>query len=80
MVRLSREVDDLKDNKVMLEARIDSMAECLCKCSEASPQGRGVRSAAESLELEDEELEYVTPPLTSSPAQEEAPGLIQGLP
>ena len=54
MVRLSREVDDLKADKVMLEARIDSMAERLCKCSEGSPRMRGVGSAAEPLELEDE--------------------------
>src|ERR1700755_911665 len=79
MVRLSREVDDLKADKVMLEARIDSMAKCLCKCSEGSPRTRGVGSAAEPLELEDEELEYVTPLLTSSPA-EEVPTLVQGPP
>src|SRR6201992_216262 len=79
MVRLSREVDDLKADKVMLEARINLMAERLCKCSEGSPRTRGIGSAAEPLELEDEELEYVTPPLTSSPA-EEVPSLIQGPP
>src|SRR6201995_3053202 len=79
MVRLSREVDDLKADKVMLEAWIDSMAERLCKCSEGSPRTRGVGSAAEPLELEDEELEYVTPPLTNSPV-EEVPSLVQGPP
>src|SRR6201992_261482 len=80
MVWLSREVDDLKANKVMLEARIDSMAERLCRCSEASPWVRGVGSAVEPLELEGEELEYVTPPMTSSPAEEEVPSLVQGPP
>src|SRR6201992_3350065 len=80
MVRLSREVDDIKADKGMLEARIDLMAERLCKCSEGSPRTRGVGSAAEPLELEDKELEYVTPPLTSSPAGEEVPLLVQGLP
>src|SRR6201992_3253986 len=80
MVRLSQEVDDLKANKVMLEVRIDSMAEGLCKCSEASPRVCGVRSAVEPLELEDEELEYVTPPMTHSPAEEEVPSLVQGPP
>ena len=80
MVRLSREVDDLKADKVMLEARIDSMAERLCKCSEGSPRTRGIGSAAEPLELEDEELEYVTPPMTSSPAEEGVPSLVQGPP
>ena len=80
MVRLSREVDDLKADKVMLEARIDSMTERLCKCSEDSPRTRGVGSAAEPLELEDEELEYVTPPMTSSPTEEGAPSLTKGPP
>src|ERR1700753_111573 len=37
VVQLSREVDNLKADKVMLEARIDSMAKRLCRCSEASP-------------------------------------------
>src|ERR1700753_3492123 len=64
----------------MLEVKIDLMAEHLCKCSEGSPQTRGVGSAAEPLELEDEELENVTPPLTNSPAQVEVPSLAQGPP
>src|ERR1700753_2424859 len=64
----------------MLEAWIDSMAERLCRCSETSPQVHRIGSAAEPLELEDEELEYVTPPMTSSPAQEEVPSLVQGPP
>src|ERR1700753_180807 len=80
MVRLSQEVDDLKANKVMLEARIDSMAERLCRCSEASPQVRGIGSAVEPLEIEDEDLEYVTPPMTNSPAEKEVPSLVQGPP
>src|SRR6201992_3993516 len=80
MVWLSREVDDLKADKVMLEARIDSMSERLCRCSEASPWVCRVGSAVKPLELEDEELEYVTPPMTSSPAEEEVPSLVQGLP
>src|ERR1700755_3136039 len=79
MVRLSQEVDDLKADKVMLEARIDSMAERLCRCSETSPRVRGIGSAVEPLEIEDEELEYMTPPLTSSPV-EEVPSLVQGPP
>src|SRR6201992_2769801 len=70
MVRLSREVDNLKADKVMLEAQIDSMAERLCRCFKTSPRVRGIGSAAEPLELEDEKLEYVTPPMTSSPAEE----------
>ena len=73
-------MDDLKADKVMLEARIDSMAERLCRCSEASPGVRGVGSAVEPLELEDKELEYVTPLMTSSPAEEEVPSLVQGPP
>src|SRR6201992_2386939 len=64
----------------MLEAWIDSMAERLCRCSETSPQVHRIGSAAEPLELEDEELEYVTPPMTSSPAEEEVPSLVQGPP
>src|ERR1700753_4361882 len=80
MVRLSQEVDNLKADKVMLEARIDSMAECLCRCSEASPRVRGVGLAVEPLELEAEEVDYVTPLMTSSPAEEEVPSLVQGPP
>ena len=80
MVWLSREVEDLKADKVMLEVRIDSMAEHLCRCSETSPRVHGVRLAVEPLELEDEELEYVTPPMTSSPAEEEIPKLVPGPP
>ena len=80
MVWLSREVEDLKADKVMLEVRIDSMAERLCRCSEASGRVHRVGSAVEPLELEDEELEYVTPPMTSSPTEEEVPSLTKGLP
>ena len=40
----------------------------------------GIGSAAEPLELEDEELEYVTPPMMSSPAEEEVPKLVPGPP
>ena len=32
---------------------------------------------ATPFELEDEELEYVTPPMTSSPAEEDVPKLVQ---
>src|ERR1700759_33890 len=56
------------------------MAECLCRCSEASPRVHGVGLAAEPIELEDEELEYVTPPMMSSPAEEEVPLLTKGPP
>src|SRR6201992_1571973 len=80
VVRLTQELEEMRADKVVLEARVDSMAERLCKCSEGSPQVRGIGSAAEPLELEDKELEYVTPPMTSSPAEEEAPSLIQGPP
>src|ERR1700753_4157642 len=80
VVRLSQEPEDVRANKVILEARIDSMAECLCKCLEGSPQVRGVSSAAEPLELEDKELEYVTPPMTSSPVEEEVSKLVPGPP
>jgi chromosome segregation ATPase len=80
VVRLSQEVEDLRADKTILEARVDSMAERLCKCSETSPRVRGVGSAEEPLELEDEELEYVTPPMTSSPAKEEVPELVPGRP
>src|ERR1700753_660925 len=65
---------------VILEARVDSMAERLCRCHETSPQVRAISSAAEPLELEDEELEYVTPPMTSSPTKEEVPSLTKGPP
>ena len=65
---------------MILEARVDSMAERLCKCSEGSPRVRGIGSAAAPIELEDEELEYVTPPMTSSPAEEEVPSLTKGPP
>ena len=80
VVWLSQELEELCAEKVILEARVDSMAERLCKCEESSPQVRGIGSAAEPLELEDEELEYVTPPMTSSPAEEEVPKLVPGLP
>src|ERR1700753_780980 len=80
VVRLSQELEELRADKVILEARVDSMAEHLCKCAEGSPQVRGIGSAAAPIELEDEELEYVTPPMTSSPTGEEAPSLTQGPP
>jgi chromosome segregation ATPase len=80
IVQLHRELEDLKADKVILEARVDSMAERLCKCSEGSPRVRGSGSAAEPIELEEDDLEYVTPPLTSSPAEEEVPKLVPGRP
>src|SRR6201992_355999 len=80
VVRLSQELEELRADKVILEARVDSMAERLCRCSETSPRVRGIGSAAEPLELEDEELEYVIPPMTSSPAEEEVPSLTKGPP
>src|ERR1700753_649339 len=80
VVRLSQELEELCADKVILEARVDSMAEHLCRCSEMSPRVRGIGSAAEPLELEDEELEYVTPPMTSSPAEEEVSKLVPGSP
>src|SRR6201992_1855182 len=78
--RLSQEVEDLKADKVILEARVDSMSERLCRCSEGSPRTHSVGSGAAPLELEGEELEYVTPPLTNSPAHKEVPSLVQGPP
>ena len=80
VVRLSQELEELHADKVILEARVDSMAECLCKCSEGSPRVRGIGSAAAPIELEDKELEYVTPPMTSSPTEEEVPSLAKGPP
>ena len=80
VVRLSQELEELRADKVILEARVDSMAERLCKCSESSPRVQGIGSAAAPIELEDEELEYVTPPMTSSPTEEEAPSLTKGPP
>ena len=38
MVRLSQELEELRADKVILEARVDSMVERLCKCSEGSPR------------------------------------------
>ena len=38
MAQLHQELDDLKVDKVILEVRVDSMAECLCKCLEGSPR------------------------------------------
>src|SRR6201992_1797359 len=80
VIRLSQELEEMHAEKVILEARVDSMAERLCRCSETSPRVRRIGSAAEPLELEDEELEYVTPPMTSSPTEEEAPSLTKGPP
>ena len=80
MVRLSQELEELRADKVILEARVDSMAERLCKCLEGSPRVRGIGSAAAPIELEDEELEYVTPPMMSSPTEEEVPSLTKGPP
>ena len=80
VVRLSQVLEEVRADKVILEARVDSMAERLCRCSETSPRVRGIGSAAEPLELEDEKLEYVTPPMTSSPTEEEAPSLTKGPP
>src|SRR6201992_1492480 len=80
MVWLSQELEEVHADKAILEAQVDLMAEHLCKCLEGSPQVQGIGSAAEPLELEDEELEYVTPPMTSSPAEEDMPKLVPGLP
>ena len=80
VIWLSQELEEVRANKVILEARVDSMAERLCRCSETSPRVRGIGSAAEPIELEDEELEYATPPMTSSPAEEEVPKLVPGSP
>src|ERR1700759_2468678 len=79
VVRLIQELEEVCSDKGILEARVDSMAERLCKCSEGSPRVRGIGSAAEPIELEDEELEYVTP-MTSSPTEEEVPSLTKGPP
>src|ERR1700753_1945089 len=61
VVRLTQELEEVRADKVILEARVDLMAERLCRCSETSPRVRGLGSAVEPLELEDKELEYVTP-------------------
>ena len=61
VVRLSQELEELRADKVILEARVDSMAERLCKCSEGSPRVRGIGSAAEPIELEDDEEPAKTP-------------------
>ena len=80
MVRLTQELEEMRADKVILEARVDLMAERLCRSSETSPQVRGIGSAVVPIELEDEELEYVTPPMMSSPAEEEVPSLTKGPP
>jgi predicted nucleic acid-binding Zn-ribbon protein len=65
--RLEERVKMLEDEKAILEAKVDSMSEKLCRCSESSPRIKGQGSAAAPFELEDEEeLEYATPP-TSRP-------------
>src|SRR6201992_2434296 len=51
VVRLSQELDELRADKAILEARVDSMAERLCKCSEGSPRVRGIGSAAAPIAL-----------------------------
>ena len=38
VVWLSQELEDVKADKVILEVRVDSMVERLCKCSEGNPQ------------------------------------------
>src|SRR6201992_4055712 len=80
MVQLSQELEEACADKVILEARVDSMTERLCKCSEGSPRVREIGLAAEPIELEDEELVCVTPPMTSSPTEEEVPSLTKGPP
>ena len=60
VVWLSQELEDLKTDKVILKAWVDSMAEQLCKYSEGSPQVWGSGSATVLFELEEDELEYVT--------------------
>ena len=63
----------LEDEKAILEAKVDSMSERLCKCLESSPQIKGQGSAAAPFELKDEEeLEYATPP-TSHPESSSTP-------
>ena len=37
VIWLSQELEEVRADKVILEARVDSMAEHLCKCSEGSP-------------------------------------------
>src|ERR1700753_2167988 len=79
--RLEERVKMLEDKKVILEARVDSMSERLCRCSESSPRIKGQGSAAAPFEFEDEEeLEYATPP-TSRPESSStlAPGKWQFL-
>ena len=57
----------LEDEKAILEAKVDSMSERLCRCLESSPRIKGQGLAAAPSELEDEEeLKYATPP-TSCP-------------
>src|SRR6201992_441554 len=80
VVCLTQELEEVRADKVILGARVDSMAERLCRCSETSPRVCGISSATEPIELEDEELEYVTPPMTSSPTEEEVPSLTKGPP
>ena len=61
--RLEERVKMLKDEKAILEAKVDSMSKRLCRCLESSPRIKGQGSAAAPFELEDEEeLEYTTPP------------------
>src|SRR6201995_639135 len=63
LFRLVERVKMLEDEKAILEAKVDSMSERLCRCSEFSPRIKGQGSAAAPFELEDEEeLEYTTPP------------------
>src|ERR1700753_2659236 len=67
VVRLSQELEELRADKVILEARVDSMAERLCKCLEGSPRVRGIGSAPAPIELDDKELEVGTPRVMSGP-------------
>src|ERR1700759_4753716 len=65
--RLEERVKMPEDEKAILKAKVDSMSERLCRCSESSPQIKGQGLAAAPFELKDkEELEYATPP-TSRP-------------
>src|ERR1700753_4072076 len=67
LFRLEERVKMLEDKEAILEAKVDSMSERLCRCSKSSLQIKGQGSAAIPFELEDkEELKYATPP-TSRP-------------
>ena len=59
--RLEERVMMLEDEKAILEAKVDSMSERLCRCSESSPRIKGQGSVAVPFELKDkEELKYAT--------------------